>query len=83
MASKTVVQAARRYDAVYDRDYYVSSAMDHSRSMQRVNAAEMESVPSAQAMFSALAHHPHATLRMRTQDPLPRGVPRGDMQTER
>ncbi|EGD83678.1 hypothetical protein PTSG_04284 [Salpingoeca rosetta] len=82
MASKTRTvtvkkpTGARRFDAVYDKDYYVSGERDHTRAMTQAMTrdAPTEPVPDSQNMFSDLRHFPRSTVKVGHQQALPEFV---------
>eukprot|EP00043_Microstomoeca_roanoka_P018389 m.196333 g.196333 ORF g.196333 m.196333 type:complete len:742 (-) comp16816_c5_seq1:276-2501(-) len=66
----------RRFDAVYERDFYVSER-DHTRALARAYTqdAPKEPLPDSHNMFSALNHYPNATIRLSHNDTLPASMP--------
>lgn len=67
---------SRRFDAVYDKDYTVSSERDHSRTMTNAftTQAAMEPVPDTNNMFSELQHFPRSSVRAAQKQGVPAGV---------
>lgn len=77
MATKTLTQANRPFDHLYDPTYVTASHTDHYRSTSRamVCGRPLDRVPDDRYMFSELPHYPRAGLRMSHKDMVPRHVP--------